>query len=176
MNRLFGLFLLSFSVVGFAQAPRMTSGATVYIEPMDGYETYLAAAFVKKRVPLVVVLDQRKAEYAITSSVNHRIPNQPAVVISNTNVNNTTVNSTNVRNGDDDVWNQAKERAQARSAARAALGSTDVSISVIDARSSQMVFAYSVGKHGTSHQTQSTAEACAKHLKEFIEKSDKPTK
>jgi hypothetical protein len=35
---------------------------------------------------------------------------------------------------------------------------------------SQLVFAYSVGKAANTNQVQSTAEACAKHLKEFIEK------
>jgi hypothetical protein len=58
-------------------------------------------------------------------------------------------------------------RAEARSAAR---GATSAGISVIDAHSSQIVFAYAVGKAGSTNQIQSTAEACAKHLKTFIEK------
>jgi hypothetical protein len=37
-------------------------------------------------------------------------------------------------------------------------------------RSPQIVFAYSVGKSANTNQLQSAAEACAKHLKEFIEK------
>jgi hypothetical protein len=44
---------------------------------------------------------------------------------------------------------------------------------VIDAHSSQIVFAYAVGKAGSTNQVQSAAEACAKHLKEFIEKVKK---
>jgi hypothetical protein len=50
-----------------------------------------------------------------------------------------------------------------------------VSISVVDPRSSQIVFAYSADKAG-SNQFQKAAEACAKSLKEFIEKSGKPQK
>jgi hypothetical protein len=173
MNRLFAYFMLAVSIVGFAQAPHIQSGATVYIEPMDGYETYLAAAIAKKQVPLIVVADKEKAEYIIQSNVSQQIPAQPAVLVNNSNVNNNTVNSANVNNGGNDNWAQSSERAAARRAARAALGSTNASISVMNVKSSQLVFAYSVDKHGTTHQSQSAAEACAKHLKEFIEKPSK---
>jgi len=44
--------------------------STVYIEPMGGYETYLAAAMVKMHVPLVVMVDKAKAEYIIQSTVS----------------------------------------------------------------------------------------------------------
>jgi hypothetical protein len=46
--------------------------------------------------------------------------------------------------------------------ARPPRGSTSASISVIDAHSSQIVFAYAVGQAGNTNQIQSTAEACAK--------------
>jgi hypothetical protein len=57
--------LLAFSVQAFAQAPQIKSGATVYIEPADGFETYLAAAMIEYKVPLVVVTDKDKAGYII---------------------------------------------------------------------------------------------------------------
>ena len=50
-------------------------------------------------------------------------------------------------------------------------GETTASISVIDPQSSRVLFAYTVGKTGDAMQT--AAESCAKHLKEFIEKSGK---
>lgn len=170
MNRLPALLLLGCSAICLAQAPQIKSGAAVYMEPMDGYETYLAAAFSKKHVPLVIVADKSKADFIIQSTVDHTQPSQPAVVVNTSNVNNTTVNSANVNNGSNDTWAQAKQRAAERAAARAALGSTSTSISVIDPQSSVIVFSYSVGKSGSNHQLQSAAEACAKHLKEFIEK------
>jgi len=53
------------------------------------------------------------------------------------------------------MWNwHSKERA---------------SIQVIDLKTSEVVFAYSVHKASSAHGKQSTAEACAKHLKEKIE-------
>jgi hypothetical protein len=65
---------------------------------------------------------------------------------------------------------------QRAAAARAARGATSASISIIDAHSSQIVLAYAVGKAGNTNQIQSAAEACTKHLKEFMEKSDNPKK
>jgi hypothetical protein len=44
------------------------------------------------------------------------------------------------------------------------------SVQMIDRRSGAVVFAYSVNKKNTLHGQQTTAEACAKHLKEQIEK------
>jgi hypothetical protein len=179
MNRVLAFVLLTFSAIAFSQTPQIKSGSAVYIEPMGGYETYLAAAIVKKHVPLAVVAEKDKADYIITSSVSHQTPSQPEVVVNDNSVNKNAVNSTNINNGSNDAWNQGSElgrqRAAEQRAARAALGSTSVSISIVDPRSSQIVFAYSAGKAG-SNQFQKTAEACAKSLKEFIEKSEKPKK
>jgi len=47
---------------------------------------------------------------------------------------------------------------------------------VIDVHSSQIVFASSADKGGTTDQVTKTAETCAKDLKEFIEKSNKTKK
>jgi hypothetical protein len=179
MNRALAFVLLTFSTVALAQAPQLRSGSAVYIQPMGGYETYLAAAIVNKHVPLALVAEKDKADYIITSSVNHQTPSQPAVVVNDSSVNKNAVNSTNVNNGSNDAWNQGwalgAERAQERRAHKEALGSTSVSIAVVDPRSSQIVFAYSAGKAG-SNQFQKAAEACAKSLKEFIEKSEKQKK
>jgi len=149
--------LLTISCVSIAQTPTIKSGATVYIEPMDGYETYLAAAFAKKQVPLIVVTDKSKADYIITSTVSQKSPSQPAVVVNNT----TNVNSSGYPG------------AGGFPRSGGGLGSTSASISVVDIHSSQVLFAYSVGKSRSENQIQSAAEACAKHLKEFIAKPKK---
>jgi hypothetical protein len=44
------------------------------------------------------------------------------------------------------------------------------SISVTNVESGEIVFAYSVVKKNSAHGRQSTAEACAKHLKEALDK------
>lgn len=72
-----------------AQSAGISSGATVYIEPMNGYENYLAAAFAKKHVPLAIVSDRNRARYLITSTIAERPSDTPAVVINN-DIGNTT--------------------------------------------------------------------------------------
>lgn len=47
--------------VGFAQTER----PTVYIQPDNGFETYVAAAITKKQVPADVVTDESKATYVL---------------------------------------------------------------------------------------------------------------
>jgi hypothetical protein len=163
VNRWFSCLLLAFSVVASAQAPPIKSGSAVYIEPMNGYETYFAAALAKKHVPLIVVTDKGKADYIITSTVSQHAPSQPAVVVNNT----TNVNSSGYPGAG------GFPRAGYGAGYGATLGTTSASISVIDVHSSQVLFAYSVGKTGNANRIQSTAEECAKHLKEFIEKPGK---
>jgi hypothetical protein len=158
VNRFSVVFAVIFSAVCVAQVPQIKSGSTVYIEPMDGYETYLTAAIVKKHVPLVVVTEKDKAEYIVRTTITHRDPTEPEVVINTT----TNVNSSGFPTSGFPKAGNGQ-------------GHTDASISIIDADTSRVVFAYSAAK-GANHQMQSTAEACAKHLKEFIEKSEKATK
>src|SRR3989442_8243744 len=56
--------LLLCSVASLAQLAR----PAVYIEPQNGFETYLAAAIAKKSVPVDVVTDQSKATYVLKSA------------------------------------------------------------------------------------------------------------
>lgn len=172
MNRFLATMLLACSVACLAQVPQIKSGSNVYIEPMGGYESYLSAAILRKRVPLVVVTDKDKANYVIRSIVTQNVPSTPQVVI-----NNSATATINEGDSGNQAWNQGwasgQEAAARRAARRAALGSTSVSISMIDVRSSQIVFASSADKGGTTNQEAKTAEACAKRLKEFIEKSGK---
>ncbi len=54
-----------------AAAPASTkivAGSKVFIEKMDGFETYLAAAFAKKKVNLVPVTDKEQADYIISGN------------------------------------------------------------------------------------------------------------
>jgi len=42
-------------------------GSRIYIAPIEGgFDTFLAAAIIKKQVPVVVVTDRAKADYEIT--------------------------------------------------------------------------------------------------------------
>ena len=46
-------------------------GSRIYIAPIEGgFDTFLAAAIIKKQVPVVVVTDRAKAEYEISGIAN----------------------------------------------------------------------------------------------------------
>src|SRR5437763_15322042 len=47
---------------------RIPRNSRIYIAPMDGFGSYLAAAFRKKGVPLVIVADREQADFEITGT------------------------------------------------------------------------------------------------------------
>jgi hypothetical protein len=59
---------------GASVSTRIVSGATVFIEPMDGFENYLAAALQKKNVPLVPVASESQATYVIKGTSEEKKP------------------------------------------------------------------------------------------------------
>jgi hypothetical protein len=119
------------------ESMKITSGARVYIAPMDGFENYLAAALGKKKVQLVPVFDQNQAEYVI---------------------NGTSVD---------------KKAGWAKIAFMGNIHSDNAaSITMTDKRTGAIVYAYAVDKKSTMHGQQTTAEACAKHLKAHMEGHD----
>ncbi len=135
-----GLLLLLASLSCFGQVAR----PTVYIEPQQGFETYLAAAISKKAVPVDVVTDQTRANYVLKAA--------PV-----------------------EIKTESTGGKVARCLFAYCAGIEDkgnVSVQFIDASSTKVLWAYSVNKQkGGSKNSQSMAEAVAKHLKEFVENS-----
>jgi hypothetical protein len=117
------------------------SKPTVYLEPQQGFETYIAAAIAKKGVPVDVVTDKTKAIYILRSA--------PV-----------------------EVKSESTGGKIARCLFAYCAGIEDkgnVSVQLIEAGSTKMVWAYSVNKQrGGSKNQQSMAEAVAKHFKEFL--------
>jgi uncharacterized protein (DUF736 family) len=67
----FALLISAFLPVANAQAPphpHIVAGSRIFIEPMNGFETDLAAAVIKKHVPVMVVDNEKNADYIITGS------------------------------------------------------------------------------------------------------------
>jgi hypothetical protein len=126
------------SVGVHAQTPatphHIQPGARVFIEPMDGFETYLTAAILKKKVPIVVTDSKEKADYVITGN------------------------------------SHVEKAGWAKTIFISGAPQAGASIMVKDAKTGDLAFAYSVDKFNAARAAQSTAEACAKHLKEAIDK------
>jgi len=56
------------TVPATAASMKIVAGAKVYIAPMEGFESYLVAAFGKKKVQLIPVADQSQADYVIAGT------------------------------------------------------------------------------------------------------------
>jgi hypothetical protein len=135
------------------------AGARIVIAPMDGFETYFAAAVREKKVPVTLTLNKDSAQYFVVSTKTE----WAGFVYGS---------------GGSANWNRNGGSAAYGSAGSSTRG-LEASIMVINAKSKDVVWAYEVhksshgglllGTHATRGQ-QSLAEACAKHLKEYIEK------
>lgn len=135
-------------------------GARVVVAPMGGFETYFAAAVREKKVPITLTLDRSSAQFFVVSA-------------------NTEWQGFVYASGGSASWNANGGSAAHGSAASSTRG-LEASIMLIDAKTKDVVWAYEVHKssHGSllfgtlgARGQQSIAEACAKHLKEYIEKA-----
>jgi hypothetical protein len=136
--------LLLSSFLGFAQEAKYYSpaaskpipaGSTIFVAPiLGGFDTYVTAGIMKKKVPLTVVADRSMADYEVTG----------------------------VAESDKAGW--AKMLFLGSGASR-----EQASIKVVDLKTGEVVFAYSVHKFNSARGKQSAGEACAKHLKDKIE-------
>jgi hypothetical protein len=133
------ILVLTFSLCSIGQSAR----STVYIEPQQGFETYLAAAMAKKSVPVDVVTDPTKASFVLKSAP--------------------------VEIKQESTGGKIARCLFAYCAGIEDKGT--VSVQLIETSSSKMLWAYSVNKQrGGSKNQQSMAEAVAKRFKEYLEK------
>ena len=114
---------------------KIEPGAKVYIEPMGGFETYLAAAFTKKKVPLTITINKDSADYIVTRNAESQKAGWAKMVF-----------------------------------AHSAASHEEASVSVVGRKTGDVIYSYAVNKANSVHGKQSAAEACAKHLKNTIEK------
>lgn len=137
----------------------ISPGARVVIAPMAGFETYFAAAVREKKVPVTLTLDRASAQFFVVSA-------------------NTEWQGFVYASGGSANWNSSGGSASHGAAASSTRG-LEASIMLINAKTKDVVWAYEVHKssHGAlllgtlgARGQQSIAEACAKHLKEYIEK------
>jgi hypothetical protein len=143
MKKLFGIVALC----TIALAPvghAQVSNPKIYIAPQNGFETYLAGAFTKKNVPAQIVTAPETADYILSPAPVQQKPESAGGKI-----------------------------ARCLFAYCAGIeGSQTASVSLIDAKTKGIVWAYNVKKGGSSN-FQSSAEACAKHLKNWLQHTGK---
>jgi len=109
-------------------------GSKVYVAPMkDGFDTFVIAGIMKKRVAVVVVTSREKADYEITG----------------------------IAESDKASWAKMLFIGSIQSAEQA-------SIKIVEIKTDEVIFGYSVNKGNSYRGKQSAGEACAKHMKESI--------
>jgi PDZ domain/PEGA domain len=157
----FATVISAFTLAQRPPALHILPGSKVVIAPMGGFETYFAAAVREKKVPIALTLDGDSAQFFIVSTETEW---RGFVYGSGANAN----------------WSQNSGTYTSGAGASSTRG-LEASIMLIDAQTKDIVWAYEVHKssHGgllfgtlAARGQQSVAEACAKHLKEFIEKEE----
>jgi hypothetical protein len=142
MRFMIAAILCGMAVSALAAGRRTTpeNSPRIYIEPQNGFELYIAAAIIKKQVPAVVTQNKEEAAALITSAV------------------------------------ESKEESGSSKIARCLFlycagiqGTQTATVQLVNANTQEVEWAYNVRK-GSASAYQSTAEAIAKHLKEFLEK------
>ncbi|MFN3326835.1 MAG: hypothetical protein ACK5AZ_25360 [Bryobacteraceae bacterium] len=130
-------------LVAFLQgAPLFGQGSPrIYIEPQDGFESYISAAIVKKRVLAVVTRSKDEAHFHLTSAIVAKEESAGSKV------------------------------ARCLFMYCAGMeGSQTATVQLINAKTQEVAWAYNVRK-GSAKAYQSSAEAIAKHLKKFLERN-----
>jgi hypothetical protein len=111
----------------------------VYIVPQDGFESNLAAAIIKKHVPAVVTQNKDEAQFILSGTLK--------------------------------LHEESAGSKVARCLFAYCAGMEGVqaaAVQLVNARTQEVVWAYNVHKP-SAKAYQSTAEAVAKHLKQFLE-------
>jgi hypothetical protein len=133
--------LLLLALAAAAQNGTLTPRPSIYIEPQNGFETYISAAFFKKDVPATLTANKDGATMVLVSG----------------------------------QVTEHEEKSGLGKLARCAYafcigidGSQTVSVRIQETATGNIVWAYSVRKGGSVNY-QSSAEAIAKHFREFLE-------
>ena len=142
MKRL--LCTVMFSILALAVLAPITysqvQNPKIYIAPQNGFESYLAGAFTKKDVHAQMVQTPEAADYILSAAPVEQKPESTGGKV-----------------------------ARCLFAYCAGIeGSQTASVTLVDAKTNAVVWAYNVRKGGSSN-FQSSAEACAKHLKHWLE-------
>lgn len=61
-------FLLTLAAQSQTKAVKIQSGSKIYVAPMGGFENYVIAGIINKKVPVVLVTEREKADYEIRGS------------------------------------------------------------------------------------------------------------
>ena len=132
-----------------SHAQNVGEGSKIYIDGDKGFAIYLTAAIRQKHVNVIVTAERNRADYILEQTSADR----RAVFAPNASI---------VLDWLAPVYPQVVTRHDM------------AAVRLVEARTSDVVFAYAVDRNNTLHGLQTAAESCAKHLKEAIHAGLKP--
>jgi hypothetical protein len=82
-------------------AIKIPSGSKIYVAPMAGFENYVVAGIMKKKVPVSIVADRDKADYEINGAAESQKPGWAKIVFLKTDSTNeeASINVTEIKTG-----------------------------------------------------------------------------
>ena len=80
---------------------KIPSGSKIYVAPMAGFESYVVAGIMKKKVPVSIVADREKADYEINGAAESQKPGWAKIVFLKTDATNeeASINVTEIKTG-----------------------------------------------------------------------------
>lgn len=93
-----GMVVSAFAIDGPGTIP---AGAKIYVQPMDGFESYVIAAISKKKVPVIVVADKEQADFEIGGAAESQKAGWAKVLLTRSaqSTEEASINVTNLKTG-----------------------------------------------------------------------------
>ena len=84
-----------------ANAIKIPSGSKIYVAPMAGFENYVVAGIMKKKVPVSIVADRDKADYEINGAAETQKAGWAKIVFTGNDSTNeeASINVTEIKTG-----------------------------------------------------------------------------
>ncbi len=95
------LIALPFSALAVESTVTIPAGSKIYVQPMDGFGSYIIAAIEKKKVPVVIVVDKDSADFEIAGDAESQKAGWAKILFTRSaaSTEEASINVTNVKTG-----------------------------------------------------------------------------
>jgi hypothetical protein len=93
------LFAVALLCRGVDSPNKIPAGSKIYVQPMDGFGSYIVAAINKKKVQVTIVADQQKADFEIGGNAESQKAGWAKILLSGSNQSHeeASINVTNIK-------------------------------------------------------------------------------
>ena len=96
------LFTIAVSAFAIDPTGKIPNGSRIYVDPMDGFGTYVIAAIANKKVPVKVIADKESADYVIGGAAESQKAGWAKIIFARSaaSTEEASINVTNVKTGE----------------------------------------------------------------------------